>query len=218
MRDLIQKERGSALSGVVLLSDGGQNAGVSPDAALELARDANIPVFTVGLGSDKQPKNVRISDLTVPARAYPGDRYTITGFLQARHMAGEVVTVQVLSRPAGTRAADEGTGKLLDTQQVTLGADGEIVPVKFELTPQELGRRTICFRVQDPAGDQNPKDNLREADIEIVDRKNHILLFAGGPDARLSLSAHAAVSRQIDDPGRAPANRPGRNVAGRKNP
>ncbi len=181
MRDLIQKERSPVLSGIVLLSDGGQNAGISPDAALELAREAKIPVFAVGLGSDKQPKNVRVSDLTVPARAYPGDRYAITGFLQARHMAGEVVTVQVLSRPAGTRAADEGTGKLLDTRQVTLGADGEIVPVKFELTPEELGRRTICFRVQDPAGDQNPKDNFREAEIEIVDRKNHILLLAGGP-------------------------------------
>jgi hypothetical protein len=181
LRDLIQKERSAPLSGIVLFSDGGQNAGVSPEAALELARDAKIPVFAVGLGSDKQPKNVRISDLTVPARAYPGDRYTITGFLQASHMAGEVVTVQVLSRPAGTRAADEGTGKLIDTQQVTLGADGEVVPVKFEVTPEELGRRTICFRVQSSLGDPNSKENFREADIEIVDRKNRILLFAGGP-------------------------------------
>ncbi len=181
MRDLMQKERGSSLAGIVLFSDGGQNAGISPEPALELAREAKIPIFTVGLGSDKQPKNVRVSDLTVPARAYPGDRYTITGFLQARHMAGEVVSVQVLSRPAGTRAADEGSGKVLDTQQVTLGADGEIVPVKFELMPEELGRRTMCFRVQDAAGDQNPKDNYREAEIEIVDRKNHILLFSSGP-------------------------------------
>jgi hypothetical protein len=181
MRDLIQKERGSTLAGIVLFSDGGQNAGISPEAAVELACEAKTPIFTVGLGSDKQPKNVRVSDLTVPARAYPGDRYTITGFLQARHMAGQVVTAQVLSRTAGARAADEGTGKVLDTQQVTLGADGEIVPVKFELTPEELGRRTICFRVQDPAGDQNPRDNFREAEIEIVDRKNHILLLAGGP-------------------------------------
>ncbi len=121
MRDLIQKERGSTLAGIVLFSDGGQNAGISPEAAVELAREAKTPIFTVGLGSDKQPKNVRVSDLTVPARAYPGDRYTVTGFLQARHMAGEVVTVQVLSRTAGTPAADEGTGKVLDTQQVTLG-------------------------------------------------------------------------------------------------
>ena len=101
LRDLIQKERGSSLSSIVIFSDGGQNAGISPESVMELARDAKAPIFTVGLGSDKQPKNVRVSDLIVPARAYPGDRYTVTGFLQARHMAGEVATVQVLSRPTG---------------------------------------------------------------------------------------------------------------------
>jgi hypothetical protein len=181
LRDLIQKERGSPLSGIIVFSDGGQNAGISPETAVELAREAKMPIFTVGLGSDKQLKNVRVSDLIVPTRAYPGDRYTVTGFLQARHMAGEVVTAQVLSRPAGSQAAEEGTGKVLDTRQVTLGADGEIVPVKFELTPDEPGRRTICFRVQEAAGDRNLSDNIREAEIEIVDRKNHVLLFAGGP-------------------------------------
>ena len=35
--------------------------------------------------------------------------------------------------------------------------------------------------MQDAAGDQNLGDNIREAEIDIVDRKNHVLLFAGGP-------------------------------------
>jgi hypothetical protein len=56
-----------------------------------------------------------------------------------------------------------------------------VVPVKFELTPQQTGRRTLCFRVQPPQGDRNPTDNQREAEIEIVDRKNRVLMIAGGP-------------------------------------
>ena len=180
LRDLILKERGSPLSGIVVFSDGGQNAGISPETAIAMSQEAKLPIFTVGLGSDKQPKNVRVSDFIVPARAYPGDRYTITGFLQARHKAGEVVTIEVLSRPAGSSDKEEGTGKVLDTRQVTLGGDGEIVPVKFELTPDSLGRRTICVRVQ-ATGDENQSDNFREAEIEIVDRKNHVLLLASGP-------------------------------------
>ena len=59
LRQLIQTERGAPLSGVVVLSDGGQNAGISPEAAVELAAEAKIPIFTVGLGSDRQPANVR---------------------------------------------------------------------------------------------------------------------------------------------------------------
>jgi hypothetical protein len=196
LRQLIQDERGTPLSAIVVLSDGGQNAGVSPEAAVELAREAKIPVFTVGLGSDRQPTNVAVSDLAVPARAYPGDRYTVTGYVQAQGMAGKTVTVQVLSRPAddagGTRRAPSvgsGTqrvphtlaGDVLDSRQVTLGGDGEVLPVKFDLVPDASGRRTLSVRVLAPAGDRNSADDLREADVEIVDRKNHVLLLADGP-------------------------------------
>ena len=183
LRQLIQTERGAPISGVVVFSDGGQNAGIAPDAAVELAQEAKIPVFTVGLGSDRQPANVAVCDLAVPTRAYPGDRYTVTGYVQAQGMAGKVVAVQLLARPAGDGAdgARHGAGDLLETQQITLGGDGEVLPVKFELTPDAPGRRTLCFRVEAPPGDRNLADNQREADVEIVDRKNHVLLLAGGP-------------------------------------
>ena len=52
---MIHEERGPSLAGVVLLSDGGQNAGAGPEAAIELARENKVPVFVVGLGSDKKP-------------------------------------------------------------------------------------------------------------------------------------------------------------------
>jgi hypothetical protein len=181
LRQLIHNEQGAQLSGIVLISDGGQNAGPSPEAAVAFAQEMKLPIFTVGLGSEKRPINVRVSDLAVPTRAYPGDKYTVTGYIQAQHMAKQVVTVELLSRPANSSAKDEGTGKPLDSQVVTLGGDGEVIPVKFEITPVETGRSTLCFRVQAPPGDSNPADNFREAEIEIVNRKNHVLLFAGGP-------------------------------------
>jgi hypothetical protein len=183
LRQLVQTERGEPVSGIVVVSDGGQNAGLSPEAAVELAREAKIPVFTVGVGSDKPPSNVAVSDLNVPTQAYPGDRYTVTGYLQAQGMAGDVVAVQLLGRPAddGSDAARQGTGEVLETRKVTLGGDGELLPVKFELTPNAPGRRTLCFRVQPLGNDRNLADNLREADVEIVGRKNRVLLLAGGP-------------------------------------
>ena len=39
-----------------------------------------------------------VCDLAVPARAYPGDRYTVTGYVQAQGMAGKPATVQLLGR------------------------------------------------------------------------------------------------------------------------
>lgn len=183
LRQLIQQERATPVSGIIVFTDGGQNAGVSPEAAVELAKETKIPIYTVGLGSDEQPVNVAVSDLVVPARAYPGDKYTITGYLQAQGMPGKTVNVQVLSRAAndGAKAGKENEGEVIENREVILGGDGEVLPVKFELTPDQAGRRTLRLRVDAPAGDRNPADNAREADIEIVDRKTRILLLADGP-------------------------------------
>ena len=72
LRQLIHDERGTPLSGIVVLSDGGQNAGISPEAAVELAREAKIPIFTVGLGSDRQPTNVpRVATWPCPPGRIP---------------------------------------------------------------------------------------------------------------------------------------------------
>lgn len=183
LRQLIYEERNSPVSGIVVFSDGGQNAGPTPEAAITAARDAKIPVYAVGIGSDQRPVNVRISDFVVPARAYPGDNYQVTGYVQSQGLPGRVVTVQLLSREVGPGGGDAtpGAGKLERSAEVTLGADGEVVPVKFELTPGDIGRRTLCLRVEPPGSDRNPADNLREADIEIVDRKNRVMLLSGGP-------------------------------------
>jgi len=167
--------------GIIVFSDGGQNAGIAPAAAVDLAQESKIPVFTVGLGSNQPQTNVAVSDLIAPARAYPGDHYTVTGYIQAQGMERKTATVQVLSRAAGSGKTPQDSGEVLESQQVTLGGDGDVLPVKFDLVPDAVGRRTLCVRIQAPPNDRNPADNFRETDIEIVDRKNHVLLLADGP-------------------------------------
>jgi HSP20 family protein len=89
----------------------------------------------------------------------------------------------LLSRDATSGGASTGdnAGKLEASQQVALGADGEVVPVKFELVPSEVGRKTLRLRVQPLPQDRFAGDDQQEVDIEIVDRKTRVLLFAGGP-------------------------------------
>jgi hypothetical protein len=179
----IETDRGAGpISGVVVFTDGQQNAGLDPAAAVELAREARIPIYAVGVGSLEQPVNVRISDFVAPARAYPGDRYAATGYLQAQGLAGKTVAVELFSRSAGTgSAAANEQGVSEGMQQVVLGGDGEVVPVKFELVPNEVGRRTLRLKVRPPSEDRYQADDQQEVDIEVVDRKTKVLLFAGGP-------------------------------------
>jgi hypothetical protein len=180
LRQLVNDERSTPVAGVVVFSDGGQNAGIDPAAAIATARDAKIPIFTVGIGSDRRPANVRVSDLVAPARAYPGDSFNITGYLQSEGLADRTVAVELLSRAAGEAGKVE-EGKVEGSQRVTLGGRGEVVPVKFDVTPAEKGRRMYRFRVKAPPEDSNANDDQQEVDIEIVDRKTKILLIASGP-------------------------------------
>lgn len=181
LRQLLQEERGTPISGVIVVSDGGQNAGIPVDAAVAVAQEAKIPVYTVGLGSDRQPTNVAVCDVAAPARAYPGDHYTLTGYLRAQGMERKAVTVQVVSRTPGDGAGAKGGGEVIATQQVILGGDGDVLPVKFDLVHTTSGHRALSLQIKAPQGDTNVADNSREVDVEIVDRKTHVLLLADGP-------------------------------------
>jgi len=180
LRTAITDERTGPIAGIVVFSDGSQNAGIDPAVAIAAAKDAKIPIYTVGIGSDRRPSNVRISDLVAPARAYPGDSFQITGYLQSEGLSDRTVAVELTSRPAGEEN-QKSEGKLEASERVTLGGRGEVVPVKFDITPEERGRRVFSLRVKAPPEDSNAADNQQEADVEIVDRKTRVLLVASGP-------------------------------------
>jgi hypothetical protein len=188
LEQLIHEERNSPVAGIVLLTDGGQNAGSTPEAAVDLARDAEIPVFTVGIGSLREPANVRVYKIEAVSKAFPGDPFTVTGLIQtqgrADELAGTSVTAELLQRDTAGQSGDAapGTGAVVQTEQILLGAPGESVPVKFQMPPPtKIGKKTLCLRVRPLAGDSNPADDFAETVVDVVDRKDRVLLLAGGP-------------------------------------
>lgn len=178
IKQLIDEEQTTPVSAIVVITDGAQNSGIAPQSVIEAAQTAKIPIHAIGIGSDRRPQNVRVSDLVAPSRAYPSDAFSITGYVQGQGLAGRTVTVELFSRDASEK---EGPGGLEESQRVTLGVDGEVVPVKFEIDAEDVGRRTYRLQVEAPREDLNAADNLQEVDVEIVDRKTRVLLLASGP-------------------------------------
>ena len=180
LRHWAGERRTSPLAGVVIFSDGGQNAGLEPAAGVELARAAGVPVFTVGLGSDQRPASVRVADLRAPARAYPGDGFTVTGSLEAQGLSGREVTVTLASRAAEEAETNTTQWQVRKSEKIVLG--DEPVPVKFDLEGMKEERRyALRLSVEEIPGDRRSEDNRQEAEIEVVDRKDRVLLLAGGP-------------------------------------
>jgi hypothetical protein len=184
---LLEENASATLAGIVLVTDGGSNAGIEPLAAAEAAAAAAVPLHAIGIGSEMLPVNVRVADLVVPLRVFPADRFTVTAYLQPQGLQNQRVRVELgeLSEPgAGFRAGQPavGTLRVIDAVDVVLGVDGELVPVRFEVPGLESpGRRGLVVRVQPPPGDRQPDDDAQSAEIEVVDRVTHVLLMAGGP-------------------------------------
>ena len=179
LRAAIAKERGGPIAGIVVFSDGRNNAGVDVSTPISAAQAAGIPVYTVGLGSDRRPINVRVVDLEAPPRVYPGDRFTLTGYLQSYGLTGRTVRVELLSQPGEGGGRDNEVYE--DEERVLLSGDGEMVPLQFEVTPAEEGTRTYKLRVEAPPQDFDQRDNEKTAKVEIVQEEARVLLLASGP-------------------------------------
>jgi hypothetical protein len=182
VRQVIQDEQMSPVAGIVVFSDGDLNAGIGYQAAAEAARESKLPLYTVGLGSERKPINVRVADFTAPARIHPGDSFAVTGYVQGEGLAGRDVTVELFSRGPDAAPNDPAAETLEASQTVTLPRDGEVVAVRLPLDGIDTpGRRVLEFKVRPPAEDRTPADNVQVADVEVVDQKTRVLLIAGGP-------------------------------------
>lgn len=178
---VISKQRGGPVAGVVLISDGRNNAGLPYTDAVTLAREADMPVHVVGMGSNQRPMNVGIVDIEAPERVYPGDRFNLTGYVQAFEMDGRSLRVELFSY-APVKEGQPRQERFEDDLTIRLKGDGALAPVKFEIEPSgDLGRRAYALRIEAPRGDHNGSDNEKSTVVEIVERRSRVLLFAGGP-------------------------------------
>ncbi|HJQ82004.1 MAG TPA: hypothetical protein VJ828_18705, partial [Lacipirellulaceae bacterium] len=178
LADQLRLYRGAPLAGVIVISDGAQNAGIEPSAAVEAAKAAKVPIHTIGIGSTEVRRNVALRDLLVPTRAFPGDTINVTGYIQASGYAGKLVQMELRRRRADDPSS---SGSVIASEDVVAGPDNEIVSVSFDIEPEESGSFVYQLRVVSPPNDSNPRDNQREAEVEVVERKTRVLLFASGP-------------------------------------
>ena len=178
---VVDRERGGPIAGVIIFTDGSQNAGEDAAIATEAAKRARIQVHCVGLGSDKPPVNAKLVDVEAPQRVYPGDDFNLVAYFQAFGMSNTPAKIQVYSH-APTKPGEKPKDETLeDTIDIVLSEDGLVGQQKVTLTPKKEGKRVYRVVIVPTRKENNPNDNQRSANVEVADRKTKVLLFAGGP-------------------------------------
>lgn len=168
LRDLLNDQRGQSFSGILLITDGANNAGTSPLQAAALARQDGVPLFVYGTGITN-PQDIYVSELTAPATSNVKEKLDVIAHIRAKGFAGRKTKVQL-------RLA----GKVLDEQPLVLSADGE-QEITLSYTPDSVGPVDLEAYVPPLAEEAVKDNNSAQASVNIVDDKIKVLLVEGEP-------------------------------------
>src|SRR6266487_143825 len=168
--DLLQQELGTVpLSGVVLITDGGDNASKQWTESLSKLESRHIPFYTVGVGSENITQDAEIVNVAAPRTTLKESTATVDVSYRSHGFRGRKATLYVREN-----------GVLLKTEQVTLAADGEIAETSLDLPVKNEGTRLFSFSLQAP-DDRIAENNTLDALVEIKNDHPQILYIEGEP-------------------------------------
>src|SRR5216117_523192 len=168
--DLLHQELGTVpLSGVVLITDGVDNASKQWTESLSKLESRHIPFYTVGVGSENITRDAEIVNVAAPRTTLKESTATVDVSYRSHGFRGRKATLYVREN-----------GVLLKSEQVTLPADGEIAETSLDLPVKNEGTRLFSFSLQAP-DDRIPENNNRDSLLEVKNDHPQILYIEGEP-------------------------------------
>jgi uncharacterized membrane protein len=168
--DLLNQELGTVpLSGVVLITDGVDNASKQWTESLSRLEGRKIPFYTVGVGSENITHDAEIVKVAAPRETLKESTAVVDVSYRSHGFAGRKATLYVREN-----------GVLLKTEQVTLPADGEISEKTIDLPVKNEGSRLFSFSLQ-AQDDRIPENNTLDSLVEIKNDHPQILYIEGEP-------------------------------------
>ncbi|MEP6689993.1 MAG: hypothetical protein ABJD07_02485 [Gemmatimonadaceae bacterium] len=181
---------GTPVAGVVLVSDGADNARPAPgaptlDDQLRALRARGMPVYTVGVGREAFARDIQVSRVEAPKTVLKGSALVVTVIVTQHGFKGSTVPLVV-----------EDSGRVVSTQDVALGADGEMAPIRVHVPAATAGARLLTFKIPVQTGEMVQQNNAQSAVITVLDRRAKILYIEGEARSELKFVRSAVA----DDP------------------
>lgn len=173
--------RGVPLSGIVVVSDGGDNGDGPIGEALLPLRAASVPVFAVGLGDEAVGADVQLGRVDAPAKALTGTSVPVNVLVNAEGYGGQSASLVV-----------EDLGRIVASEDVVLPGDGRPLVVPVAVTLESEGARELVFRIAPRPGERVVQNNELRTVVQVRDRTEKILYFEGEPRHEVAFMLRAA--------------------------
>ena len=155
--------------GIVLLTDGRDNAGQNLPAMAAALNATNSPVYPILIGSSYRPKDLSISLLEHPQTVYKGDHPQLKVTLSTVGFEGKTIDVELVPE-------DQPDSKPI---RQSVKCDGTSAIVEFELDANEVGRKTYVVRTPAQDGETRDDNNSRTFSFSVVDDRAKVFIADG---------------------------------------
>ncbi|HEX5436142.1 MAG TPA: glutamine amidotransferase [Gemmatimonadaceae bacterium] len=165
-----QELAGVPVAGLVLVSDGADNASDSLTQTLLSLNARRLPVFTVGMGQEHWARDIEVRRVDAPREVLEG--------------ASLVVSIEIAQRGFGGRTVQlvaEDSGHIVNRKSITLPSGGEVTTARVRIPTSTPGAHLLTFRIAPEAGEMVTRNNARSVLVAVRNRRDKILYIEGEP-------------------------------------
>ena len=182
IRDVLDDLKGQAVAGIVVLTDGRNNAGeLDPVEAARIAAThgaAGVPIFPVAVGATEVPKDLEMVQVRAPDVVLTGEQVQVDYTVRHTGFPGESVRVELRK--------DGPEGAILEETELVLreGTLSERLTqrAQLRLSPfEEEGEYELVLIVPPDPEDVVPANNHKRLRIRVVDGTLKVLYVDGRP-------------------------------------
>ncbi|HEY3323348.1 MAG TPA: VWA domain-containing protein [Planctomycetota bacterium] len=168
LRAALKDLRGQPLAGMIVITDGRQNAGEDAMQVAQLCKSQRVPLYTVGIGDPSEPKDFELA-VEGPEMILPDDQSEVTALVRYKGYSG-ISSIKVEMKNGDTVVA---------TEDLKLGKPGEKTPVLLRFKESKPGKYTYTLRIPEQAGELRTDNNVATYSFQVVDKKVKVLFVEG---------------------------------------
>jgi uncharacterized membrane protein len=179
IRGVLDDLQGQRLAGVVVLTDGRDTPAEPLAEAIDAVKDYGVKIYPVAVGSESAPKNIDIQSVSVQDSAFKGDIVNIRVAVRATGFEpNHPVTLQLKDRKTGRPVLDL-SGNPVETKVML--PDSNPLEAELQFQPMEVGPLDLTIEAVKQAGEIDDADNIRTAQISVLDAQINVLYVDGYP-------------------------------------
>jgi uncharacterized membrane protein len=146
MSEGLKRLAGTKLVAIVLLSDGASNAGLPPLEVARRLQRLQVPVVTVGFGSETAgaaSRDLAVRDLDCSPTVFVKNELQVRGTVRVRGFPNQPIEVELYAE------GGDGRPERVDQTTVKAAEGAEVVAVKgLKWTPKSVGEKRLTLRVK----------------------------------------------------------------------